>query len=118
MDRFGLWTGSKDCIWPFHIVPDLLVASNLFVANNLNNHMTVPRAVVVIQQNNLLPGTQDAMAITNRYGDTRSHKCGADVGKAVVIPPGLRMVGMHGLRSEFLKFFLYIPDKGRLKLHG
>jgi hypothetical protein len=55
----------------------------------LHEHLPLPRPVVVVDEDNLLPGTQHQLAAAERHRDPRPHHGGAEMGESVVVSPGL-----------------------------
>ena len=65
-----------------------LIGRETLFSYNLNENPSGAGAVVVVNDHNLLPGTQYRSSLGNGYGDPGSHKCSPDVGKSVIISPG------------------------------
>ena len=66
----------------------------------------MPGTVVMVYDDDLLPGAQNELPIPDRYRKARSHETGPEMGKSVIIPPGLRMPTLHIAGSEFFQQFL------------
>ena len=55
----------------------------------LNEHFPPSRPIIVIDYDDLLPGSQNRFTIGNRNGDARAHEAGSQMGESIVVAPGL-----------------------------
>ena len=88
------------------------------LADDLHEDAPLPRIVIMIDNDNLLPGAQYQFAFVDRYRDTRSHEGGAQMGEAVVVTPGVTVAGGHFFRPQLFQGFGHVRYQRRLELDG
>jgi hypothetical protein len=84
----------------------------------LNDDFPCTRTIVKVQQDDLLPRTEQRAAFFNGNRQRRAEKRSAEVRKTVVVTPTIIVVVSSVRRNELLDEFLEIADQTGLMLHG
>ena len=79
--------------------------------DNLDKNLPLPGPIVMIDQDDLLPSSENQAAIADRHGDSRPHHGRAKVRESIIIAPGLRMPAVHSAGKVFLKVLLQIINE-------
>src|SRR4029453_5583587 len=96
----------------------VLARLSLGLSYQLNNDFPRARTIVEVQQDNLLPRTEQRTAFLNGNGQRRAEKRGAQVRKTVVCPQTMFVVVSSVRRNELFDEFLEIADQTGLILNG
>src|SRR4029453_2220020 len=96
----------------------VLARLSLGLSYQLNDDFPCARTIVKVQQDNLLPRTEQRTAFLDGNGQRRTEKRSTQVRKAVVVTPTI-IVGVSSVRrNELLDEFLEIADQAGLILYG
>ena len=88
------------------------------LANNLNENLARSRPVVVVYDNNLLPGAEGELLIGKWDGYSRAHQGCADMRKPVVVSPGLGMPAFQVARNQLVELFLHVLGQRWFEFYG
>jgi hypothetical protein len=95
--------------------PMVQTLSHLPFADELNEDRSVPRPIVVVDKDNLLPRPKQEFPLRKRYSQGWTHECCTNVGMTVTVMPCVIVVVPMSLRSDPLKRFRYVPAKAGLE---
>jgi hypothetical protein len=90
--------------------------SHLPFADELNEDRPVPRPIVMVDKDNLLPRPKQEFPLGKRYCQGWTHERCTNVGMTVAVVPRVIVMVPMTLRSNPLKRFRYVTAKAGLKL--
>src|SRR5712692_3828158 len=89
---------------------------SLRLSDEVNEDFPRARAIIEVEQDNLLPGAKKQPAAFNRDLKRGAEERSAQMGEAVVISPTIIVVIFFVGRDEFLQYFLQILNQTGLVL--